>query len=212
MTFVGATTPWKNPPPRAHFFPHRGKKFSTLWKKTGQNVPHNGKTFCDFSTQWNNFGENVPQCGKILIPRWRDFPRCGILSHNSPRPARTAGGVTNPLLFAVRSTCMWRISCGFWRGCRAKITDRFSDDGALRTTRAGLVSASGRARRASAEKMPVGFGAAKFCKKSSIPSVGRSKAHEPTAPAPTEAGYKKNISHSPDDGTETASPKTRMEN
>ena len=52
-------------------------------------------------------------------------------------------------------------------GFHAKITGRFSDDGAVRTTRARLVSASGRPRRASAEKMPVGFRAAKIPKKSS---------------------------------------------
>jgi hypothetical protein len=33
-------------------------------------------------------------------------------------------------LSAVRSTCMRRISCGFWRGCCAKIIGGFSDDGA----------------------------------------------------------------------------------
>ena len=57
----------------------------------------------------------------------------------------------------------------FWilAGLFAKITGRFSDDAALRTTRAGLVSASGRPRSGSAEKMPVGFRAAKIQKKSS---------------------------------------------
>ena len=63
---------------------------------------------------------------------------------------------------------MQRISFGFWRGFCAKITGGFSDDGALRATRARLVSASGRLRRASAEKMPVGFRAAKIRKKSSF--------------------------------------------
>ena len=52
-------------------------------------------------------------------------------------------------------------------GFHAKITGRFSDDGAVRTTRARLLSASGRPRRASAEKMPVGFRAAQIQKKSS---------------------------------------------
>ena len=52
-------------------------------------------------------------------------------------------------------------------GFHAKITGRFSDDGAVRTTRARLVSASGRPRRASAEKMPVGFRAVQILKKSS---------------------------------------------
>ncbi len=70
-------------------------------------------------------------------------------------------------LSAVRRMWKRRISCGFWRGCCAKITGGLSDDGAGRTTRAGLVSASGRAPCASAEKMPVGFCAAKTLKKSS---------------------------------------------
>ena len=74
-------------------------------------------------------------------------------------------------LSAVRRTCMQRISFGFGRGCSAETTGRFSDDGALRTTRAGLVSASGRPRRASAEKMPVAFRAAQIQKKSSLPSL-----------------------------------------
>jgi hypothetical protein len=52
-------------------------------------------------------------------------------------------------------------------GFHAKTTGRFSDDGAVRTTRARLVSASGRPRRASAEKMPVGFRAVQIPKKSS---------------------------------------------
>lgn len=58
----------------------------------------------------------------------------------------------------------------FWilAGLFAKITGRFSDDAALRPTRAGLVSASGRPRSGSAEKMPVGFRAAKIQKKSSL--------------------------------------------
>jgi len=54
-----------------------------------------------------------------------------------------------------------------WAGFHAITTGGFSDDGALRTTRARLASASGRPRRASAEKMPVGFRAAQIRKKSS---------------------------------------------
>ena len=68
--------------------------------------------------------------------------------------------------------------------------------------------------------MPVGFGAAKIHKKSSRLNQRRTNTNELNArqksransPGLSEAGYKKNISHSPDDGTETASPKTRMEN
>jgi len=63
----------------------------------------------------------------------------------------------------------------FWilAGLFAKITGGFSDDAALRTTRAGLVSASGRPRSGSAEKMPVGFRAAKIQKKSPLFSPHR---------------------------------------
>ncbi len=105
-------------------------------------------------------------------------------------------------LSAVRSTCMRRISCGFWRGSHAKISGGFSDDDAVRTTRAGLVSASGRTRRASAEKTPVGFGADKIHKKSSTQNARHaqhtrgttSRSHESTAPGSaspaTEDGYR----------------------
>ena len=53
----------------------------------------------------------------------------------------------------VEAGDFFRISAGFI----AKTTGGFSDDAALRTTRAGLVSASGRPRSGSAEKTPVVF-------------------------------------------------------
>ena len=85
----------------------------------------------------------------------KSFPHCGKLPH----------------LTAVRRTWMQRISFGFGRGCCAEITGRFSDGGASRTTRAGLVSARDRPRSVHAEKMPVGFRAAQIQKKSSLPSL-----------------------------------------
>ena len=71
-------------------------------------------------------------------------------------------------LSAVRRTWHQRISLGFGRGCFAEITGRFSGGDASRTTRAGLVSASGRPRSIHAEKMPVGFRAAQILRKSSL--------------------------------------------
>ncbi len=112
-------------------------------------------------------------------PRTTPTPQTKVTDHKPAEPSRKTGntGKQEPeaanrpqdmiRLSAVRRTWTRRISCGFWRGCCAKITDRFSDDGAWRTTRAGLVSASGRAQCASAEKMSVGFCAAKIHKKSS---------------------------------------------
>ena len=49
-----------------------------------------------------------------------------------PRVARGGAIAKRPCraLSAVRSTCMRRISCGFWRVCYAKISGGFSDDGA----------------------------------------------------------------------------------
>jgi 3-deoxy-7-phosphoheptulonate synthase len=76
--------------------------------------------------------------------------------------------ISNHHLSAVRRTWMPRISFGFGRGCFAEITGRFSDGDAPRTTRAGLVSASGRPRSVHAEKMPVGFRAVQIQKKSSL--------------------------------------------
>ena len=74
----------------------------------------------------------------------------------------------------------------FWilAGLSAKITGRFSDDAALRTTRAGLVSASGRPRSGSAEKMPVGFRAAKIRKKSSLGNLHPHPATLALTPTP----------------------------
>ena len=110
-------------------------------------------------------------------------------------PRRSGNQRAGPGLVRCAQHCERRISCGFWRGFHAKITGGFSDDGALRTTRAGLVSASGRLRRVSAEKTPVGFGAAKILKKSSRPNQRRAKnhrtkphnsqTHKPTAPGST---------------------------
>ncbi|OQC22703.1 MAG: hypothetical protein BWX68_03049 [Verrucomicrobia bacterium ADurb.Bin063] len=112
-------------------------------------------------------------------PRTTPTPQTKVTDHKPAEPSRKTGntGKQEPeaanrpqdmiRLSAVRRTWTRRISCGFWRGCRAKITGRFSDDGAWRTTRAGLMSASGRAQCASAEKMSVGFCAAKIHKKSS---------------------------------------------
>jgi hypothetical protein len=101
------------------------------------------------------------------------FGRDSHSAHVRCPQACHAMGVDVDAFSAVRpATAGWmqRISFGFWRGFHAKITGRFSDDGALRTTRAGLVSASGRPQRAGAEKMPVGFRAAKIRKKSSLSS------------------------------------------
>jgi hypothetical protein len=94
-------------------------------EKTGQIFPHRGKKF---STLW-----------KTSLPLVR-------------RPQDVDAEDFFPVL----------------TGCFAKITREFSDDGALRTTRAGLVSASGRPQHASAEKARVGFRAVKTGKKSSF--------------------------------------------
>ncbi len=79
---------------------------------------------------------------------------------------------------------MQRISFAFGRGCCAEITGRYSDGGASRTTRAGLVSASGRPRSAHAEKMPVGFRAAQIQKKSSLASPLPTHHPQPTPAIP----------------------------
>ena len=99
-------------------------------------------------------------------------------------PRRSGNQKALPGLGRCAQHCKRRISCGFWRGFHAKITGGFSDDGALRTTRAGLVSASGRSRRASAEKRPVGFGAAKILKKSSRLNQRRAGNREPKSNSP----------------------------
>ena len=87
-------------------------------------------------------------------------------------------------LSAVRRTWMQRISFGFGRGCCAEITGRFSDGGASRTTRAELVSASGRPRSVHAEKMPVGFRAAQIRKKSSLASLRHTHYPQPAHTTP----------------------------
>ena len=90
----------------------------------------------------------------------RSSPHAITQSRNSPLslpPARRPQDVATGL---------------FLRGLaetHAKTGRGFSDDGASRTTRAGLQSASGRPRRASAEKTRPGFRAAKPLKKSPPP-------------------------------------------
>jgi len=85
-------------------------------------------------------------------------------------------------LSAVRRTWMRRISCGFWRGRCAKITGRFFDNGALRTTRAGLPEQDScpRAvgRNAPARKRcPLVFAPPKYTRKPHLNSL-------PTCPTP----------------------------
>jgi hypothetical protein len=105
-----------------------------------------------------NFSGIFPRHGKKFSTLWKTSP-------SVRRPQNVV------LLSAVRRTWMQRISFGFGRGCCAEITDRLSDGGASRTTRAGLVSARDRPRSVHAEKMPVGFRAAQIQKKSSLPSL-----------------------------------------
>jgi hypothetical protein len=98
-------------------------------------------------------GQLFPHCGKKFSTLWKtSLPRV-----RRPQACHAMGvDVDAEDFFPVLT------------GCFAKITREFSDDGALRTTRAGLVSASGRPQHASAEKARVGFRAVKTGKKSSF--------------------------------------------
>ena len=96
----------------------------------------------------------------------KSFPQCGKNFHCVEKSRAASKRIRVPLNRCPQDVA---VEDFFWilAGFHAKITGGFFDDGAVRTTRAGLVSASGRPRRASAEKMPVGFRAAKIQKKSS---------------------------------------------
>ena len=150
--------------------------------------PRYGKLFRDFSMLWKTFFHAVenparkgsdgaplrPACS-IPLPLLSAVRKTWMNSSTAPQdsdgaPLRPACSVPLPLLSAVRRTWTQRISFEFGRGVFAEIRREFSDDGALRTTRAGLVSARGRPRRASTEKARLGFRAVQIQKKSSLPN------------------------------------------
>ena len=123
--------------------------FHTMESGSGRTAgfPRHGKFQPDFSTLWKTFFHTV----------------------ENPHPARYSA--VYPAVRCPQDV----VAKDFFRGLAgsiAKITVGFSDDGALRTTRARLVSASGRPRRDSAEKTPVGFRTAKPWKKSFLPCLG----------------------------------------
>jgi hypothetical protein len=116
-----------------------------------------------------NFFGIFPRYGKKFSTPWKTSPSVCRPQDVAPEDFFRALAGSHGRLSAVRRTWHQRISFGFGRGCFAEITGRFSDGGASQTTRAGLVSASGRPRSVHAEKMPVGFRAAQIQKKSSSP-------------------------------------------
>jgi hypothetical protein len=149
-------------------FPRYGKKFSTPWK-TGALVRSSVRCLSTVAS-----AKADPQACRTIGVNARARKR---IWENEGLPFRS--------LLAVRRTWMQRILFGFWRGCFvitvrrpqdvvvgnsiqiwtgliAKISCEFSDDAALRATRAGLVSASGRPRSGSAEKARLVFAPAKF--------------------------------------------------
>ena len=93
-------------------FPQCGKIPAKLFhcvEKSLKLFPLCGKNGPNFSTAWNFFAHFFHSVENI-------FPHCGKSERrNNVRCAQH---------------CERRISCGFWRGSRAKISGGFSDDGA----------------------------------------------------------------------------------
>jgi hypothetical protein len=124
------------------------REFSTLWKKVFHTVEKTARIFHTMEKCFAIFPHN----GKNVSTLWKtsDFRMT-----RARRPQDVGA-----------EDFFWILA-----GLFAKIAGGFSDDAALRAPRAGLVSASGRPRSGSAEKMPVGFRAAKIQKKSSLFSL-----------------------------------------
>lgn len=110
-----------------------------------------------------NFSPDFPRYGKLFsfgfgrgccAPTSVLFPASGFVVSHARCPQD------------VDAEDFFRVLAGF----HAKIRSEFSDDGASRTTRTGLVSVRCRSQSARAEKARIGFRAAKTRKKSSLSS------------------------------------------